>query len=150
MSYILIKELFMLQVFLHSNILSQIFGLYMVIMAVILLSRVKYYRELVYYMEPRSGSMFMGASFGLMLGLFLVIIHNVWVMEPRVVVTVISWLILAKSILWLSFPECMTRIAKKLYGGAGYYLIVIVLFIFGVFLLTRGFYMHIPTWHLPF
>jgi len=127
----------------HSFLLAQLFGLYMVIMAIILLCRVRFYRSLVAGMSAQSGGLIISASFGLMLGLFLVLIHNFWVMEPRVVITVVAWFILIKSILWLSLPEQMLVMSQKLYSGVGYYIVVLFLAIVGIFLMTKGFYLPI-------
>lgn len=134
----------------HSYLLAQVFGLYFIITAIILLSRVRFYRDIIYNLHAKDSAIMFGSSFALLLGLLLVIVHNFWVWEPRVVVTLIAWFILIKSVLWLSLPEGMLRWSKKMYGGAGYYVMVAVLLIVGIFLLTKGFYPFIPDEHLPF
>ncbi len=128
---------------LHSFILAQVFGLYLIIMAVILLSRVKFYREFIQNLTTNSGGLVTGASVGLMLGILLVVIHNNWVMAPQVFVTIICWYVLIKSILWLSFPERMLAMTKRLFAGKGYYFMVAMMAIMGYILLTEGFYLSI-------
>ncbi len=127
----------------HTFLLSQIFGLYMVVMAIILLCRMRFYRSIVAGMKAQSSALIICASFGLLLGLFLVLIHNFWVMEPRVVITLLAWFILIKSILWLSLPEQMVAMSQKLFSGMGYYFVVLILAIVGIFLMTKGFYLSI-------
>ncbi|WP_133127413.1 hypothetical protein [Legionella nagasakiensis] len=134
----------------HSYLLAQIFGLYMIITAIILLSKVSFYREMIQNLQANNVSIVCSASFGLMLGLFLILVHNIWVWEPRVVITIISWFILIKSVLWLAMPESLLHWSKKVYAGPGYYVAVVILFVVGFFLLTKGFYFYIPDSHVPF
>lgn len=124
----------------HTMILAQVFGLYLLIMSVIMVCRVEFYRAMINKIKIDSGAVMIGASFGLMLGLFLVDIHNFWVLRPRLIVTIFSWLILLKSILWLTFPDKALAMSKKLYAGVGYYFVVFIMFLFALFFLTRGYY----------
>lgn len=125
----------------HSYVLAQVFGLYFVIMAIIMLSRVSYYRELIATLIQPTVGMMVGTSFGLLLGLLLIIVHNIWVLEPRVIITLIGWLIVIKSILWLAVPEAMVRLSKQVYSGSGYYFTCGVMLLIGIFLMTKGFYL---------
>ena len=131
--------------YLHTIIFSQLFGLFLVIMAVIMLSRVTYYRAMITRLTPPSGTVVFSAIYGLMLGLFLVIVHNLWPWQhPDVIlVTVLSWLILIKSILWLALPEYMIRTTQKIYSGAGYYVMVAIAAVLGIFLMIQGFHLHL-------
>lgn len=133
----------------HSYVLSQVFGLYLLFMAVILLSRTTYYRMLVKDMPVQSPGLLTSASYGLMLGLLLVVIHNTWVWEPRVLVTLIAWFIVIKSLLWLAFPEKMLACTQKAVASHFYYVIIALMFIMGILMLTKGFYFFIPGAHVP-
>ena len=127
----------------ESFLLAQTFGLYMTIQAIILLSRASYYRELIAKMKEPGFASLVGCSITLMLGIFLVLIHNVWVMHPRVMVTVVCWIILIKSILWLAAPERMLNIAKRACAGKGYHIAVVLMGCFGLSLISKGFYVYI-------
>ena len=115
-------------------------GLYMIILSIILLCRVRLFRRLIAQMQVESSGLMMGANFGLILGIFLIVVHNIWVWEPRLMVTLVAWFIFIKSILWLSLPDCMLRWSKKIYAGPGYYIVTFIIAIVGIFLLTKGFY----------
>lgn len=128
--------------FFHTVLIEQIFGLYLLIMAIVFLTRAKYYRELARNMKV-SGSVFLASSIELMLGLFLVVIHNFWVWEARVVVTILCWVVLIRAIIWLAFPETMIARTKKLAASPAYYVVSVVMALIGIYLMTRGFYPHI-------
>ena len=123
--------------------LVQILGLYMVIQSIILFSRADYYRALVLSMKKPDYAIWVGSSLTLILGIVLVLGHNVWVLEPRVNVTILAWLVLLKSVLWLSVPERMLVASKKLCASKGYYVITTMIFIWGAALMSRGFYMYV-------
>jgi hypothetical protein len=117
--------------------------MYLVIMAIILASRSKYYKNLLTNLNPNGSGVLLSGSMGLLLGLFLVTIHNFW--ENHFVVDLLSifiWFILIKSILILSFPEKIISLSQKLYSGSGYYIMVIIMAIVGVILMTNGYYLY--------
>lgn len=125
---------------LHSYLLAQFFGLYLLISAIILLARHKFYRNMVNKIGADSGAITVGASYSVMLGIFLVMVHNVWVWNPQVLVTILCWAMLIRGILWLSFPETMVKIARHVFGGNGYYVGIIVAAVIGVILTSKGFH----------
>lgn len=131
----------------HSFVFAQVFGLYLVIMALIMASKAKYYRDLILRLDPYNPAIAICSSIFLLIGLSIVVVHNIWALEPRIIITILGWLIAIKSILWLSFPVGMFGFSKKLYLGPGYYLIALILFAVGILLLTKGFHFYIPDEH---
>lgn len=124
----------------HTFVLSQVFGLFFILSAIIMLCRAKLYRNLITKMDIHNGAVIYPSFFALFLGIFLVIIHNIWIMGPIGLVTVICWLILIKSILWLGFPEKMHACSTKMAGGAGFYVWPIISIILGFYLLSLRYY----------
>ena len=49
----------------------------------------------------------------LMMGLVTVILHNVWVADWRVVITVLGWSTLIKGIMKIGFPETIHKQAQR-------------------------------------
>lgn len=106
-----------------------------------MLGQARYYRSLVLDFTAHRHLLFMCASFSLLVGILLVLLHNVW--QPpyaRILVTILAWWIVIKSILWLGAPETMARCASKCYSGAGYYVAAAVTFIYGMLLMAFGFF----------
>lgn len=134
----------------HSVLFAQVIGLYLVVLSIIMLAKTQHYRDAILRLDPYSPSIFLAAAAALMLGCFMIVVHNNWVMEYRVVITIIGWVIFVKSILWLSFPSMMFGLSKKVYLGPMYYVMIFTLFIVGVFLVTKGFYLLIPEAHLDY
>ena len=122
----------------YSFVLSQIFGLYLLITAILMLSRAAFYRQVIAKLKPTDGSIVLGASIGLLFGLALVDTHNIWDQYPRLLVTVVCWLILLKSVLWLSFTDGMLRLTKKLCQSRMYYVMTTVMLLLGIAMTSRG------------
>lgn len=123
-------------------ILSTGLGLYMLIMAFIFFIRADYYRALVSKIKAPSIGIMLTASLGLLIALFLVLLHNVWVFDPRVAVTIACWMFLINAVLWLVAPVRMLAITKKICGGPGYYVGTTLLLIFAAQVFSRGLYLY--------
>ena len=137
----------MLSTTMISFVLSQFLGLYLCIVAAIMFRRVNDYRKMISSMDPHSGTLVLGGLIGLLLGMFFVGIHNVWVLHPIVFVTIFCWLFLVLSVMYLSFPVRMVLMTRKLFLGSGYYVLISVMIIFGLLFLSRGVYLYVTNNH---
>ncbi len=125
-----------------SFILSQFIGLYAFIVAVIMFIRAREYRQLVNKMNPDSGTILLAGLMGVLLGLLLVGIHNVWVFKPIVFITLVCWLVLLVSIMCLVAPEKLVSMLKKLCAGSNYYVFASVMLFLGLLFFGRGVYQY--------
>ena len=139
------REKNMLGSHLHSFLFSQVFGLYFVIMSIIFISRADYYKALIAKIKTPGSGVMMTSALCLFIGLFLVVMHNIWEFKPRVVVTIVCWLFVIKSVLWLASPERMLKLAKKMWKGKGHVVMCVVMLFFGIYMMTRGFYLFMET-----
>ncbi len=98
-------------------------------------------------MEPERGTIVLAGLIGLLLGLFFVGVHNVWVLNPILFVTLLCWLVLIFSILLLSTPERMVGMIKRIFAGSGYYVLIMVMALSGFLLLIRGVYLYATHRH---
>lgn len=95
-----------------SLFLAQFWGWLLVIScAIYLFKREPLLEELHRLIEDR-GFILLSGWLALLLGLITVILHNVWVADWRVVVTIFGWLSLTKGIVRLGFPEIFQRVAQ--------------------------------------
>ena len=127
----------------QSFLAGEVFSLYMLIIAIIFWSQADYYRSLIANVKEPGLGVMLFAALSLFIGLFLVLTHNDWVFEPRVSVTILSWLFLMQSVAWLAAPIQMLKLIKRICSGKGYYLMLIVLATFGLILISKGFYLFI-------
>ena len=130
-----------------SFILSQFFGLYLLIIGVIMFVRVRQYRQLLDTSDPNSPVILLGGLIGLLLGLFFVGIHNVWVLKPTLFITLMCWFLLCQSILWLASPDRMLSWTRYACSGSGYYFSALFMVIIGLSYLGRGVYVFATHHH---
>lgn len=140
MDTVVFEGITMLSSSLHSYLLAEAFGLYLVIVSIILLSRENYYRNRI--MQAPTYPSFLSCSIALFIGIFLVLIHNIWVLQPRVVVTILCWAFLIRAVLLLSAPEQMFMITRKLCTGKSYYFVVLFMAILGIWLMGKSSYLY--------
>ena len=68
------------------------------------------------YEELKSSNMFtaMMGAFTLLLGMIIVNIHNVWVKDWTVLVTIIGWILLVEGVFYLIWPKALLKLFTKL------------------------------------
>lgn len=128
---------------LHSLFLAHALGFFFLIVAIILLAQQKYYRDIFINTKSGSSVVLVASTVGLIFGISLVLMHNIWLWESEVLITIVAWIILLKSLAYLAFPEFMITLAHKIYSGSGYYFVMIVTGLLGVLLLSHGVYLYL-------
>lgn len=88
-----------------SIFLAQAFGLYLVIGALALLINKKAMQDLIDLLAKNRSSVMLGGFLTLIVGIPLVLSHNIWDGTWRTVVTVLAWLTLLKGITRVMMPE---------------------------------------------
>jgi len=109
-----------------SLFLARFWGFYFIIVALIYLFRRKSLNLLIESMENKGISIVFG-FFTLLIGLIMVLIHNLWVNDWRVILTIFGWSALLKGIMLLGWPETVKKHSKKMIDK--YYWLCFVLFL---------------------
>ena len=128
-----------------SIFLARVFGLYFVIMALALLVRPQGMNLLIETLKT-TRVIYVSGLFALMLGIPLVIIHNVWDGTWRVVVTLIVWLVLLKGIFRVLFPGKIVAWVQGLAANTGLVKALVWLMLaIGLYLVFVGFDLSIAS-----
>ncbi|MDP6659898.1 MAG: hypothetical protein QF679_02760, partial [Candidatus Pacebacteria bacterium] len=77
---------------------AQLFGLYFLIVGVLVIAKHKVLPELARSFAQKTAILYFAGTFTLLLGLALVLSHNIWEYSWKGVITVIVWLTLIKGI----------------------------------------------------
>jgi hypothetical protein len=80
-----------------------------VILCLIFLLRKKAFLEELFRMVEDKGFLLFSGYLALLLGLVTVILHNIWIADWRVVITIFGWLSLIKGVVRIGFPEVTQR-----------------------------------------
>lgn len=127
-----------------SIFLAKAFSIYFVIMGVAMLGCKNYFEKAVIEISKDNGLGLLTSIFTLILGILLVLYHNVWVYDWHVIVTVLAWLTLIKGTARLLFAEKIAKWAKpkpkKFKNNYCYYGWTVFLIVLGAYLGWMGFF----------
>ncbi|WP_419418771.1 hypothetical protein ACNVED_09430 [Legionella sp. D16C41] len=125
---------------LQSYIIEQVLGLYLLIMAIVMIARADYYRKIVREVSIDKDLIFVSAMFSLIFGLIMIVVHNIWAWRFELIATIVAWLVVIKAVLWLAIPEHMTALSKKVYKDNMYYVMAVIAGIIGIILLIHAYH----------
>lgn len=124
-----------------SFFLAQAFGLYFLIIGFGLVINGNRIRPLLNEMMDNPAMLLVSGFIALILGILLVLTHNIWVMDWRVIITIAGWMALIKGGMLIVFPQAMINFSKKWVGcNFTYYATMSFVFLIGIFLTYHGFF----------
>ncbi len=123
-----------------SLFLAQAFGIYFVVMGLVMFRRNTISMIISSFAENRALKFFAGV-FILILGIILVLVHNIWEGPAwQVVITVFAWLTFIKGIFYLLVPQNIYMGLVRALNKSNVFLVGgIVAVVIGVWLASIGF-----------
>lgn len=88
-----------------SIFIAKIFGILYIIIGVGLIANIDYYRKMMSDFSKNSLMLFYGAMMALAIGVVIVLVHNRWVANWTVIITIIGWAGILKGIWLFVFPN---------------------------------------------
>ena len=96
-----------------SLLLAQVMGLYLLLEGIVILARQKFVVNIVNDLSNNKALMFVTGAMVFILGLLVVLNHNVWEASWQVIPTIIGWAMIAKGISIFFIPNIVLGLAKK-------------------------------------
>ena len=125
-----------------SIFLAKSLGLYLLIFGLGMTLVAKKLRPILAALMKDTALVMMSGVLALIIGVLLVVSHNVWTADWRVLITIIAWLSLFKGIVRIFFPEVVTKKSEViLKNDVVYYAASGTILILGFYLLYVGFLM---------
>ncbi len=116
-----------------SIFLARLLGPLLVLAAVALLTNPRMFRTVTQDVIGSVTSLFMLGSIEVVAGLAIVLTHNVWVADWRLLITLIGWLLLIRGAARILLTERFARFAgKAVSGGRLFQVAGVVLAVFGL------------------
>ena len=120
--------------------LAKIIGLYFLVIGLHMALRGKELRVMFEAFAENRPLTYLTSVFVLILGLLLVVSHNVWVAGWPVIVTLLSWLVLIKAVAYLLLPfDAMAGVMRASNRPAWFTFGGILTMALGLFLAGKGF-----------
>ena len=125
----------------NSIFIARIFGLcYLIVGTGIMFNR-KAFQQLMDDFCKNVTSVFFGGLLALVVGLAIILTHNVWVANWTVIITIIGWLALIKGMGMIVFPNTVSKFMQVYQKNKGLLMVhSIGAFVFGVVLTFLGFF----------
>lgn len=95
----------------RSKFLAKVIGLYCLIVSLVMLTHMGQFAASLQAFINNTPLMFFAGFVVLIMGLLLVVSHNVWEWHWRTLITVVGWIVLLKGISLLFWAECMSETA---------------------------------------
>ena len=126
-----------------SIFLAKAIGLYLLIVGFGLLVNARIIRPMMRELIDNSALSFVSGFVALIVGILLVTVHNIWVADWRVIITIVGWMSLIKGIALVAFTGVILNVSQKwVKNDFAYYLSAALLILLGAFLLYHGYFYH--------
>lgn len=122
-----------------SIFLAQVIGLYLFLVSLAMLVHQQRFKKT---MSDLLGNMMMitlSGAFMLVLGLLIVVDHNIWLSDWPVLITIIGWILLLQGLMRLFVPDAFIKMAKDMQGKVVYTLLCWIRLFIGIYLIWAGF-----------
>jgi len=123
-----------------SLLLAQVIGLYLLLEGVLILTHKKFIVHIIEDLSNHKALMFISGAMVFILGLLVVLNHNVWEASWRVIPTIIGWAMVIKGVGLLFVPKVVLARARKFARNRNAAILVsVVAILVGAYLAATGF-----------
>ncbi len=92
-----------------SVFIARIFGIFYLVAAAGMMFNRQFYQKFMEDYCKNTALVFFSGMFALIIGIVIVLIHNVWVANWTVMITIIGWIALIKGIWIIVFPNTVPK-----------------------------------------
>lgn len=119
-----------------SAYLASLLGPIMVFVGIGLFINSSFYKKIGKEFAKEKGMLLFSAMLGMLWGLAIIYAHNIWAFSAEWVITLLGWIMLIKSALFLAFPEDLSKIVSKIkYTGKSIKIFWIIYLLIGIYLI---------------
>lgn len=123
-----------------SKFLSKVLGFYLIVVSLAMLVNMSQFTHYVHSLINNPPLMFVTGFFTLILGLLMVVSHNIWQWHWRLIITILSWITLLKGASIIFFPQFIDHISLLFIQNISFaYIAASIDMILGILLAYIGF-----------
>lgn len=123
-----------------SVVLAEIIGLYMAIIGILFLLNRRGVVEMIRHFQQSPSAIMLSGFIALILGLIIIVFHNIWIFGWPLIITLIGYLSIIKGMVRITYPNAFVKISDKLMQNpVAYYITTVVILLLGGFLLYNAF-----------
>lgn len=122
-----------------SLFLAKAFGIYLIIVCLSLIGNKRHYHLATVSVTEDPGLMLTTSILTLILGILLILFHNIWVADWRILITLLAWITFIKGGYRILFPHHIRKWNRIIENDVFYYSMFTLFLGIGLFLLLKGF-----------
>ena len=123
-----------------SIFLAKALGIYLVVISLGMMLNANKIRPLFQLMIKDTPLTYFGGIMALIIGILMILSHNVWEMDWPVIITIVGWISFLKGISIIFLPDFVISSSSKwLENRTAYYTTLLFTLIFGAILIYFGF-----------
>ena len=122
-----------------SIFLARALGIYFVVLCLAMLTKRKFFHEVLQSVAGSKAVLYLSGLFSLIIGLLIVLSHNIWDCNWRIIVTVVGWLALVKGVLLIIAPKTFMSWSMKAFRVITPIVCAIIILV-GAYLIYIGFF----------
>lgn len=125
----------------NSIFLAKLLGPYCIIVAVGIMFNLKTYQKVMQDFSKNTALIYLGGVFALIIGLLIVLSHNIWVANWMVIITIFGWAGLIKGVWLIMLPNTAIKFTEAYQRKTALLVIhLIIIFALGVCLTVFGYF----------
>ena len=122
-----------------SIFLAQVIGLYLFLVSLAMLVHQHRFKKTMSDLLGNVMLITLTGALMLVLGLLIVVDHNIWIPDWPVIITIIGWILLLQGLMRLFVPDAFIKMAKDMQGKVVYTLLCWIRLFIGIYLIWAGF-----------
>jgi len=124
-----------------SIFIARLLGPLFVVVGIAIPLRAQAFRDLLQEFIRSPALLYLAGFFGLLGGVALVLTQNVWVLDWRLIITLIGWVTIVRAVVTIFRPEMIVAIGSRIYDSRGIFLgAASINFIIGLVLCYFGYF----------
>lgn len=96
-----------------SIFFARIFSLYYLVVGVGLFFNRKAFKQIMDDFSKSAALVFFGGIFALLIGIMIILTHNIWLANWRLIITLIGWLAFIKGVWLVVFPKTVSKLMQS-------------------------------------
>ncbi len=124
-----------------SFFLARVMGITLSILYLGIMINFKQLQKSVRTLEEQPVILFISGFISLVLGVLVIEVHNVWIANWRVIITIFGWIMLVVGAIRVLIPQVAIKLGHSLLerNEKAAYLLIFIMFAFGIYLTVMGF-----------
>lgn len=121
-------------------LITRILGPMIVIIGIGILVNLKTYQKVMEDFFKNAALVYLGGVLALVVGILIVLFHNVWEANWTIIITIFGWLGIVKGVCLIVFPNMLNKLTEAYAKNATLLMVhSIIIIAFGAFFVFKGY-----------